>query len=76
MLSPCSPSFCPGADVEALQQFLVGEVRPPPAVTSTFDGATRAALTQWQATAGVPATGYFGDASRLAYLQCQVRRES
>ena len=62
-----------GADVTALQQFLVGEVRPPPAITGIFDGATRAALTQWQAAAGVPATGYFGDASRLAYLQGQAR---
>ena len=42
----------------ALQQFLVEEVLlPPAAVTGSFDGATRTALAQWQAAAGVPATG-------------------
>ena len=62
-----------GADVASLQRFLVGEARlPPAAVTGTFDGATRAALAEWQADVGVPVTGYFGDASRLAYLQGQV----
>lgn len=63
-----------GADVASLQRFLVGEARlPPAAVTGRFDGATRTALAEWQAAAGVPATGYFGDASRLAYLQGQAR---
>ena len=58
----------------ALQQFLVEEAcLPSRAVTGAFDGTTRTALAQWQAAAGVPATGYFGDASRLAYLQGQVR---
>ena len=62
-----------GTDVAALQQFLVEEAGlPSTAVTGTFDGTTRAALTQWQAAMGVPVTGYFGDASRLAYLQGQV----
>ena len=57
----------------ALQQFLVEEAcLPSTAVTGTFDGPTRAALSHWQAAMGVPATGYFGDASRLAYLQGQV----
>jgi len=59
--------------VAALQQFLVEEAcLPSTAVTGTFDGTTRAALSRWQAAVGVPATGYFGDASRLAYLQGQV----
>ena len=69
----CTTVCSAGADVAALQQFLVEEAcLPSTAVSGTFDGTTRAALSQWQAAVGVPATGYFGDASRLAYLQGQV----
>ena len=67
-----------GDDVAALQSFLAEEtfLPPPPpgsSPASAFDGATREALARWQAAVGVPPTGTFGDASRLAYMQMQAR---
>lgn len=63
-----------GADVTALQQFLIGHDTGPAAqklktngTTRTFGLLTYAALKEYQAQVRLPATGYFGPMTR-AYL--------
>ena len=56
-----------------LQRFLEEEgAAPPGRVSGRFGPDTTAALRRWQRAAGVPASGCFGDVSRLAYLRQQV----
>jgi len=57
-----------GADVTALQNLLIGKGFSIPAgATGYFGGQTKAAVSAWQASAGIsPAAGYFGPKSRGA----------
>ncbi len=59
-----------GADVTALQQFLVSKgflTMPAGTAYGYFGGLTRAAVARWQASNGVtPSVGYFGAKSRAA----------
>lgn len=64
-----------GADVTALQQFLVSKgflTMPAGASYGTFGPLTKAALAAFQASAGIsPAAGYFGPKTR-AYMNSMV----
>lgn len=64
-----------GADVTALQQFLVSKgflTMPAGASYGTFGPLTKAALASFQASAGIsPAAGYFGPKTR-AYMNSMV----
>ena len=55
-----------GADVSSLQQVLIngGFLKAVSAPTGFFGAATKAAVKAWQASVGLPATGYFGPMSR------------
>ncbi len=54
-----------GADVTALQNYLISKGMSIPAgATGTFGAQTKAALTAYQASVGLPATGYFGPLTR------------
>lgn len=56
-----------GADVTALQQVLVSKgflTMPAGVAMGTFGPLTKSAVAAWQASAGLPATGYFGPLSR------------
>ncbi len=56
-----------GADVSALQSFLIADgFLSVPSPTSYFGAKTTAALEKWQATNGLPGTGFFGPLSRAA----------
>ncbi len=56
-----------GADVTALQTWLIGKGFSIPAgATGYFGAQTKAAVVAYQATKGLPATGYFGPLTRAA----------
>ncbi len=57
-----------GADVTALQNWLIGKGYSIPAgATGYFGAQTKAAVSAWQAASGIaPAAGYFGPKSRAA----------
>ncbi|MES2214139.1 MAG: peptidoglycan-binding protein [Patescibacteria group bacterium] len=57
-----------GADVTALQNWLIGKGYSIPAgATGYFGAQTRSAVAAWQAAAGIsPAAGYFGPKSRAS----------
>jgi peptidoglycan hydrolase-like protein with peptidoglycan-binding domain len=64
-----------GADVNALQNFLISQNKGAAAAalknhgaTNYFGPLTKAALAEFQASAGLPATGYFGPLTK-AYLK-------
>ncbi len=56
-----------GADVTALQQLLVSKgflTMPAGVAMGTFGPLTKSAVAAWQASVGLPATGFFGPLSR------------
>lgn len=56
-----------GADVTALQNFLIARGYLSASATGYFGALTKAAVAKWQAAAGIsPAAGYFGSISRAA----------
>ncbi len=69
-----------GEDVRGLQKFLNGAgflvaragAGSAGNETTYFGGLTKRALSRWQATNGLPATGYFGPLSRAEYIKAVV----